>query len=682
MTKFTDIDGKKSLLKPLEIIFICLILLYSSSPLQDFSPSTRLRGTEISYLMSTGIMTSHIHRDTGVIPYWNPYMANGEPMIEGPFSFVLNPLMFIPVYIFNYAQSGKIVMLLHILVMGMGGWALGHTLGLRAPSRILMALLLGGGGSFVGASAQFQMAISQSYVPWVIAGVWGTLYTSKRRYIAMFIISFYLLITAGTFWYVLPTGIATGILAGFGILSKDDRLYLNWRGIRRLTWAGLLAFGISAIRWFPQLELQSYIRHPSDRFGIFINLNEVIRHYLYPDKQLFEYRIQVDYHYTVPLLMLLVLLVARLLVMHHPAIPKGRWRILVPACLSLIIFTLWSQGLTPLVTWFYTRFTFLQEWRILGRMGAAGAPWLVILLVVFFDDIMRVLQLSQQSILWKRWVKRGFIIALLTITISGTVDVLQNWKRVSGTQLDVTFSGPLLSQLQQNTDDQLLPVYTNGFSDYFPFYGMDIRASRGNPDIRIIGRNSTIGERGLMDYPAPYAIGAAAPFIEHLRQLDYVELTDESDEFYRTLWHNPDSPSYAFIIAQNRLIDRSTRLFRNETQSIETFTHQINAIEVNLIDYPPNSVLVLRESAIPGWRVTVDGNPAQLESIDGFIGVRLPFTNVSTVRFEYVPTRLFTGAGISLITILIATIYFLAPTRYRNLISQSGSSNHEEYIDK
>jgi hypothetical protein len=64
------------------------------------------------------------------------------------------------------------------------------------------------------------------------------------------------------------------------------------------------------------------------------------------------------------------------------------------------------------------------------------------------------------------------------------------------------------------------------------------------------------------------------------------------------------------------------------------------------------SLLVLADPWYPGWRVTVDGNPAELLRVDhAFRGVVVP-NGEHVVRFSYVDRRLRLGAGLAALTIL------------------------------
>lgn len=73
-----------------------------------------------------------------------------------------------------------------------------------------------------------------------------------------------------------------------------------------------------------------------------------------------------------------------------------------------------------------------------------------------------------------------------------------------------------------------------------------------------------------------------------------------------------------------------------------------------LTDYPEDSVLVLREVNLPRWSVTINDEPAQLESVGGYIGLQLTDDIPVTVRFSYTSRWFYLGAGISLASILLS----------------------------
>src|SRR5689334_20528223 len=81
----------------IELGIIFLLVFNFTTTLRDPAADVRIRGGEYSYLVSSGAVASSIFQKVGAIPLWNPFIGTGEPLIENPFSFVLNPLMSWPI---------------------------------------------------------------------------------------------------------------------------------------------------------------------------------------------------------------------------------------------------------------------------------------------------------------------------------------------------------------------------------------------------------------------------------------------------------------------------------------------------------------------------------------------------------------------------------------------------------
>lgn len=66
----------------------------------------------------------------------------------------------------------------------------------------------------------------------------------------------------------------------------------------------------------------------------------------------------------------------------------------------------------------------------------------------------------------------------------------------------------------------------------------------------------------------------------------------------------------------------------------------------------PDPLLVVSELALPGWSVTVDGHPAEIEPADGWLlGVRIPPGRTVRVDGSYRPPGLRAGAAVSLVSV-------------------------------
>jgi hypothetical protein len=68
----------------LEISVVAIIALASTSAFLDPDPHLRLPGGEAEWLTSSAYFAANSLREYGYIPLWQPYLENGEPLIDNP----------------------------------------------------------------------------------------------------------------------------------------------------------------------------------------------------------------------------------------------------------------------------------------------------------------------------------------------------------------------------------------------------------------------------------------------------------------------------------------------------------------------------------------------------------------------------------------------------------------------
>lgn len=660
----------------LEISLILIALFIFSAPLRDFSPGMRVRGQEFSYLINSGVIAAEIYGRAGAIPLWNPFMGDGEPLLESPFSFVLNPLMTLPIFIWGAVQGTKAAVLLHIGLMGVGGWLLGWALGLKAPARVLLGLLLGGSGSLAGAIGMgfYQMGLSQTYVPWVLAALLLTMRTRARWPVALLAVASTLMVFAGTFWYILPTAIAAALLLpAHTIRRTEGRVQVAWDSVGRVLLALIFVALLGAVRLLPQVIHHGYVDHPRENldWGRDFFILSGLYFTPYPTDDPDYGTRSIHYHYIVPAYFALFLLMGRVLVAFSRArVPDPRRRVLIPAFVLVVIFTVWAQVNTPILRWLYDTIPFLGEWRFVGRMMAAGSLWLAIIAAVWFDDVLLMLRdvvsrLDEAGV--RRWQLHGPALLAAVLIMGGVAagHVLGNWEREAGVISIYEHDREPLRRLRAQYPQEMLPVLTSSFFAYLPHYEMLTRAAFGNPDYRAGAVESTIGAPPMMWYPPPFAVG-----------YDWLHQRSPADRGYVPLplpgynlppvdlWRHPQSPPYAFRTSYATLTrERQDPLSLAEVEPVLAYTHNIDWVEVRLARYAPDTVVVLREVAYPGWRVYVNDRPVPIESVGGYIGVRLlvgaPTGGDTRIAFVYQPDWLYAGALVSLLGLLGFSVYGL-----------------------
>lgn len=79
------------------------------------------------------------------------------------------------------------------------------------------------------------------------------------------------------------------------------------------------------------------------------------------------------------------------------------------------------------------------------------------------------------------------------------------------------------------------------------------------------------------------------------------------------------------------------------------------------------AAVVIQETAFPGWQVRVNGSPAELTPVGGYVGTLLAPgdpTQPVVVTFAYVPRWFYAGAIVTLLTAIIAGVYLVVNPRW------------------
>ena len=673
-----------------EFFVILLAAFWATRNLQNMSPLLQWGGGDLPLLTQGAGFATRIFKETGAIPLWNPLIGNGEPMFESAQSFILNPLMFGPILLLGPIVGTKVGILLHIVLMGLGGWTLARVLGLRWAGRIMMGVFLVGSGSMAAAMGRglYQLGLSQAYMPWIFAGLIGTLYSSRRWCVGVFVVATMLLVFAGTFWFVLPTAISCAILSMFAFLRKTRYVIvfeINRHTMRQLLIAAVFIAGLCAIRLLP--FNRSLLHHPSSSDPFVSTFLVKASTYFSPititpggDDW------WMNFHYVLPSLFAIVIVVSLVVLFiggyRREPFGPNLWRVFFPAVLIIALFTLWGEGETDFNRWVYTQIPFLSDWRNTGRIAAAASNWVIILAAIGFDLIIDFLtqafrrhellfngiQLPDKS---RAFVltSRPLIAVFLVACGFAALDVLGNWDRFNHL-FDVIqeneFRGEVdgLTYLRSRFPDSMLIVQTHGWTNHFGFVDTLSRSVFGDADVFTLGVTSTIGGFTPMLYFGNFAVGANYDFVNWIKSYGFVPFDDSPRlNDVPLVWYDPEVPPYAFWMPRDRLVTHSdTPLATWETQPV-TYTHHIDSIDLIVADYPADAVLVVDETDYPGWTVSIDGTPATVEFIGGRLGVLLPNPNrpgaPTYVTFSYQPNVLRVGAVILFITGTIFVGYLL-----------------------
>lgn len=653
----------------LELSLIALVAWLATSFLHDFSDQVQLSGVDTVQLTRAADFAGQFLRESGKIPLWNPFIGNGEPMLEATQSFILNPLMSLPIMLLGAKPGVLVVVILHAIIFGWGGWVWGRVMGFSAAGRLLMGGLLVSSGSFTGAISHgvFQLAMSQAYVPNVYAGLIAMLFLPGQRWgLTLFVTATALLIFSGSFWYVLPTAFGCALLAGLALLRVDRRVPRidGWR-FRRLLLAGVLVLGVAAVRLLT--VNRELLLHPQLNYDIQLSYTQVLTNYFDPGYTLDKGQWFAVYHYVVPLtLMLGVTTVTLVLWRRAGRALVGGWRVLLAGVTIIAVMSFFGTGPTLSVMAVYEAIPFLKDWRQPGRMAAVSSIWVVMLVAWGFDLIGRFgWALVRQPQITRKVIGAGGLVALGLGGAAGVIQVSDNWFQSVALiptrdwyrqQVEATYA------LRDLYPHQMIALHT-GWIEHYALNETRIRHPYGDNEVFTTGLPPTIGGEQF-EYWEEFAYGDTSDSGNgtFLRENGWVEMDNVPTipDIGAILDYNPEALPYAYVVPEQTLLDRmNQRLVRSQTRAVSYF-HRIDEVELDVENTGDGNVLVAQETAYPGWSVMVNGVELPIESVHRRIAVRLPANlDSATVIFRYQPVRLYMGGLISFLSIVLLGLYAL-----------------------
>lgn len=647
---------------------IALTAWAATRSLHNFSDQVQLSGNDMVHLTRSADFAGQFLRSSGKIPLWDPFIGNGQPMLEAVQSFILNPLMSLPIMLLGAKPGVLVVVLLHALIFGWGGWVWARVMGFGMGGRLLMGALLVSSGSVTGAlnHGVFQLALSQAYMPYVYAGLTAMLFVPHQRWgLVLFVVATTLLIFSGTFWYILPTAFGCALIALFALIDvRNRKIFLDHAVLRKLLLAGILVVGLAAIRLLPiNREL---LHHPTQSYDYVLSYAQVFINYFDPNYTSETGQWFVLYHYVVPAWLMAAvapLALATLPWFQHRLV--GGWRIVLAGILFVLIISFFGMGPTPAVNAVYSALPFLQDWRNPGRMAAAASPWIVLAAGWAFDRLTRAAWGLIQRNGPGRLIGAASLVALVAGGLAGAMQVANNWTS-SISIIPASTMFPLVQvgaeTLRERYPSQFLAVHS-GWITHFLLNEHLIRHPYGDNEVFTIGVAPTIGHEQF-EYVEEFAFGDTPDSGNGIWLLEngYVEMENVpvGENIGAVLDYNPEALPYAYAVSELTLMGQgSTRLRRSMVQPV-TYYHRIDQVEVELTDPAPATVVVIQETHYPGWTVTINGETQPLESVHRHLAVRVPAeVEQARIVFSYAPPRLYLGGAITLITAALIASYAL-----------------------
>lgn len=672
-----------------ELIVILMMVLTVTEPYRDMDTGQRLHGIEQEWLTSSSMQTSLSVRESGYIPLWQPYLEYGEPLVENPFAFVLNPLSTLPSIFWGGVNGIKISLVIYVFFTGLGGWVLGRVLGFGSVGRVLLALLLIGKGNMHAmlGDGYFQLGVSQAYMPWIVAGGIATIRHWQERWPPIFLaVMTMLLFFAGNIWYTLP------MLASVGLLAITHLLYfqgktINFPMIRRLFWAAILTLGLTAITLIPIWERRDLIADhpPVQGGGRVVDLDATIEQFYNGDElQYYDDRAPGDlflnrryifyYSYVTPrwfLILMFGMIIPLQPFLYVPGIKQG-WRIWTVGIVMIVFCTFWGAGRNPAMTWAYERVELLSQWRFVGRALAVASFWIAVLVAMRVDGLVQAVIHPY----WRQKSIRPFIIITIQLAIllalvdniyDAAKEVNEKWNVFSDVSAVDELDVVCIEWLRSQHPDEPLTVYRPGYNVIYPYLEHRVRQFGIEADFRLLSEPFTIGQNDFTRMWPRYAVAWDDFQREAVARVGYepVEGSPRPQGGIRhCLYERDDALPYAFSIPLTELqaipkLDVDDTLDLSPFIPIENVEHHVDRVALWANGDPATELVVsASELAYPGWQVEVNGELAELESVGGQIGVVLPAGNGSnTIQFAYRPRLVYRYGMVSVAVIVFCILY-------------------------
>lgn len=666
----------------LELLIIVVVALLATREYANLDEHLKLYGYEGEWLTSSGHFAAYALDEYGYIPLWQPYLEAGEPLIESPFSFVLNPFSAGPAFLFGGVNGIKLSVVITAVIAGLGGWALARVLGFGALGRVLLGLLLIGKGNMhamIG-DGYYQLGVTQAYFPWIIAGTIATLRFKQQRWpVGLTAIAFTLMFLAGNIWYTLPMLISMALLTlCYGV---------DWRGrrvdgvaLRRMALAGALTVGLSAVLLVPIWVNRDRIGgHPDDTVaGQAVDRAAVIQQFYEGSYDVYKRgeapgAAHFYYSFTSPLWFILLVFVP------FPMIQPFRYpslaRVWLVALIVGVLCYFWGIGGHPAMRWLYDHVPGLGQWRFVGRALAVTSFWLAVLIVMRVDALWAAVTAAG----WRRrlrWPLRPPVwlgqagLAVLLAAASGVAaqEVIREWYVFAGVGDTENGEKLCIQWLRQEYPTyQDLAMYRYNYDVVTPFLDNEVRTYDIAADYWPIPLASTLGQFDWTRLLPRFGTAWDSNIQAFLADSGYTLLKYSPDPFgngYNCIYYKEDVFPYVFSVPLGVIKERGGGIRPDEVRQLNAYERKPDNIVMYVQAIDERLVVAVQERAYPGWQVLIDGQRARLESAGGLIAVVLPDDGQwHIVRFRYRPPLLYRGGAITLVSAAFCTLYLLGADR-------------------
>lgn len=639
------------------LIILLLITAFSHVTLLDFDSRQLQQTGEHNESATLPILTEIGLRRYGEIPLWNPYMLTGFPHAGDTVSHFWNPVATIPVMLWGGITGMKVSVFLSLLVAAYGQWLLSHTFGIRGLFRLWAGLLfaLSGGLVLLWRLGWYELLVGAAWFPWCFALLWLALHRRGNLLIVAAAASIALVLTTGGGYYPFYLGVSLIVLTLVALFQNKPAQ--RGRLFARALAVAVLGLGLAAVYWVPLVDGLRYTARDAPPDVTQVDSQPIpyaLFNYVVSDEQWFSTNVlnkQAGFGwFYIGFLPLLAMAFTPWLFGRF----SWRRRHIAALLILLLVLLFWHANRHAPVRYLYEWIPFLYTFRFPNR-----------LLIIATIPIVVLAAMNLQGLLV--WMRRGFrglrfgitagddgrstgisFIALFNVSIAllmilVTVDVYRvnrtfgmhpnprpavvletlGWLRLNDTSLYYTSVGDPFPSWSWVADAYEMEMPILNFRYNRRVRSMD---AQHQPESPFFARPK------YLIIPADQAQPAGAELMTTIRNMN--------------VWRQPDALPYAFSV-----IDPTGPINRQTAREQSVYLDGPNRVVVDGAAESPGEQLVALVSDYPGWRLSIDGEPAEVVPLNGYLGAQM-LPGEHEYVFEFRPMQNYIGLAITIASLL------------------------------
>jgi len=655
------------------LAILVVAYLYSATTLLDGDRLSLSQTGEHPEGSTQSILAEIGLRRYGEIPLWNPYMLTGFPLAGDFINHFWNPVATLPVILWGGVNGMKVSIFVSFILAGLGQWVFAHVFGLRGPVRLWAALLfmVSGGLALLWRLGWYYLVVGAAWFPWSFAGFWWAIHRRDRASLALAAIPAAMVLAVSGVYYlfVLAATLAVLLAVAMGCAPRGTRRI----PFRRAAAIALLAAGLVAVVVVPWINSYRYnvrdsgleVTQTGSQPIVYALINYVVSEPQWFSATILGTKGGWNWYY-IGWLPLAALAFVPLAYRERSA----RIPIVVLSVLTAFLLA-WHANRYTFFRHVYDFFPFLYNLRFVGRLLIFAASPLIVLaglgLRHLYDAASR--WAGSRSITMSegerdqapveiplKWIAIAPLLLVLFFSVRGVYRVNKAFAFVPG-KLDpqsfevLTFlrtldRGPFYTDIGGGIPEfswtpaaYLLEMPVINFQYNRHLASQDEQRAPGSP---FFARPKYIVARP----PQPLPRGA--------RRIQGFG--------YWTLWEDPEALPFAFS-APRSLLESGRALTKNDVVALPARLAGPNRVVVEGAAERDRALVAL-VSDYPGWKAFVDGTPAPMRSINGYLGaIMKPGAHLYTFVFQ--PPLHRAGALVSVATLLLACGLVAADLRAR-----------------